>query len=87
LNLLLYCYFKINSDGQQVAQYQQNKQSPHTLADCTQKKTMTYDVGNPVPGLGQANYVGIRKIFVQISFVLGNIRKTRGISQNVWSSS
>jgi hypothetical protein len=48
---------------------------------------MTYDVGNPVPGLGQANYVGIRKIFVQISFVLGNIRKTRGISQNVWSSS
>ena len=50
------------------------------------KKTMTYDVGNPVPGLGQADSVGIGKIFVQISFILGNIRKTRGISQNVWSS-
>ena len=31
---------------------------------------MTYDVGNPVPGLGQADYVGIRKMFVQISLVL-----------------
>jgi hypothetical protein len=30
--------------------------------------------------------VGIGKIFVQISFILGNIRKTRGISQNLWSS-
>ena len=49
-------------------------------------KTMTYDVGNPVPGLGQADSVGIGKIFVQISFILGNFRKTRGISQNVWSS-
>ena len=47
---------------------------------------MTYDVGNPVPGLGQVDSVGIGKIFVQISFILGNIRKTRGISQNVWSS-
>jgi hypothetical protein len=44
---------------------------------------MTYDVGNPVPGLGQADYVGIRKMFVQIPLVLGNIRKTRGIIQNV----
>ena len=40
-------------------------------------------VGNPGPGLGQADSVGIRKIFVQISFVLGNIRKTRGIIQHV----
>jgi len=38
LNLLLYCYLKINSDGQQVAQYQQNKQSPPTLADWTQQR-------------------------------------------------
>ena len=38
---------RLNDDGQQFQHYQQNKQS-HI------NNTMTYDVGNPVPGLGQA---------------------------------
>ena len=36
-------------------QYQQKKQSPVILTELTvYTKTMTYDVGNPGPGLGQA---------------------------------
>ena len=43
----------LNSDGQQFHQYHQNKQTPFTFSHWTQKINMTYDVGNPGPGLGQ----------------------------------
>ena len=33
---------KLNSDGQQLHQYQQNEQSPHTLTHWTQKNTTYY---------------------------------------------
>ena len=45
----------LNSDGHQFYQYQQNQQSSLILTDLTEhKKTMTYDVGNPGPGLARA---------------------------------
>jgi len=41
----------LNIDGQ----YQLNEQSPVILTEITEhKKTTTYDVRNPDPGLGQA---------------------------------
>jgi hypothetical protein len=39
----------LSSDDQQCHEYQQNEQSP--LIE--HKKFMTYDIGNPDPGLGQ----------------------------------
>ena len=49
----------LNSDGQQLHQYQQNQQSPLTWTLWTQKKnTTTYEVGNPGPGFGQAHQCG-----------------------------
>ena len=44
----------LNSDGQQSHQYQQNEQPPFISNHWTQKKTMTYDDGNPGPGLALA---------------------------------
>jgi hypothetical protein len=42
----------IFNDVQQFPQYQQDEQSPLNLKQVnTKKKTMTYDVGNPGPGL------------------------------------
>ena len=36
-------------------QFQQHEQSPFILTELTEhKKAMTYDVGNPNPGMGQA---------------------------------
>ena len=48
------CKESLKGDGQQFHQYQQNEQLPLTLTYRTQLKTMTYDAGNPSPGLGQA---------------------------------
>ena len=44
----------LNSDGHQFQHYQRSEQSPsHPIwIHWTQKKTRTYDVGNPDPGLG-----------------------------------
>ena len=44
----------LNSDIQQLHQYQQNEQPPLTLTHGRHKKPTTYDVGNSSPGLGQA---------------------------------
>jgi hypothetical protein len=45
----------LKSDGHQFHQYQQNEQTALISTELAeQKKKMTYDVGNPVPGLGQA---------------------------------
>jgi len=53
---------KINSDGLQFYQYQQNQQSP--LTQITKyKQTTTYDVGNSSPALGQAHKCGWDKPF------------------------
>jgi hypothetical protein len=42
----------LNSEGQQFYQYQQNEQSPLILTELAEhKKTTTYYVGNPGPGL------------------------------------
>jgi hypothetical protein len=49
---------KVLSHGQQFHQYQQNEQSPVTVTHGTQRKTTTYTVGNPDPGLGQAQKYG-----------------------------
>ena len=43
----------------QFHQYQQNKQSPYILTELTEhKKAMSCDVGNPGPGMGQAQKCG-----------------------------
>ena len=48
-----------DSDGQQFYQYQQNKHSSLTSTHWTQKGgDITYDVGNPCPGFGQAQNYG-----------------------------
>ena len=54
----------LSSPDHQFHQYQQNKQSPLILTELIeQKKTMTYDFGNP--GLGQAQKcVGVRSVNV-----------------------
>ena len=52
----------LNNDGQQFHQYLQNEQSSLTSTHKTQKKTVTYDVGNPGPGLGQAQKYGRNKL-------------------------
>jgi hypothetical protein len=51
---------KRNSDGHQFHQCQQNKQSLLILIKLAEhkKKTMIYDIGNPGPGLGQAQQSG-----------------------------
>jgi hypothetical protein len=46
--------WNLKSDGHQFHQYQQNEQSPLT----ENKKAMTYNVGNPNPGLQQAHICG-----------------------------
>jgi hypothetical protein len=47
----------LNSDGHQFHQYQQSE--PLILIELVEhKKTTTYDVGNPGPGLGQAQTCG-----------------------------
>ena len=44
----------LNSVGQQFYQYRQNEQSPLIITELTEhKKSTTYDIGNPGPGLGQ----------------------------------
>ena len=49
----------LSSAGHQFHQYQQNEQSPLILNKLTEnKKTMTYDVGNPGLALGQAPACG-----------------------------
>ena len=56
---------QIYSDGQQFHQYQQNEQSLLTWNHWTWKKTTTYDVRNPGPGLGQAqNVAGLNRLMV-----------------------
>jgi hypothetical protein len=45
-------------NGQQFHPYQQIEQSPFTLNQWTLKKTTRYDVGNPRPGLEQAQKCG-----------------------------
>ena len=55
----------LNSDGHQFHQYQQNEQVPLILPELTKhkRKTMTYDIGNSDPGLGQAqNYGGVKLV-------------------------
>ena len=49
---------RLNSDGQQFHQYQQNEQPPLTFTHWILKKTMTYDIGDPDPGLNQAKKCG-----------------------------
>jgi len=49
----------LNSDRHQFYQYQQIEQSPLILTELTeQKKTTTYDIGNPGPGLRQTQKCG-----------------------------
>jgi len=48
----------LNCDSQQFLQYQQNEQSPLTITHWIQQKTTTYDVRNPVPGLGETQKCG-----------------------------
>ena len=53
-----------NSDSEQFNQYQQNEQSPLKLNSLNMKKTTTYDIGNPGPGLGQAQKCGwVKSVF------------------------
>ena len=47
----LLCQERFNTDGYQFHQYQQ---SLLVVTDHTKHKKTTYDVGNPGPGLGQA---------------------------------
>jgi hypothetical protein len=49
----------INSDGQQFHQYQQNEHYPLTLTYWTQKKTTTYDDGNPGAGWDRLQIVAV----------------------------
>jgi hypothetical protein len=55
----------LTTDRQQVHQFQQNEQSLLILTHWTHtiKKTMTYNIGNPAPGLGQAQKCGRVKLF------------------------
>ena len=62
----------INSDGQQLHWHQQSEQLPVTLAHWTLKKT-TYDVGNPGPGLGQAQKCGGVRPVNEIPWQYGRI--------------
>jgi hypothetical protein len=45
---------RINSVGHQFHQYKQNEKPPLTLNSLNTKNTTINDVGNPGPGLGQA---------------------------------
>ena len=63
----------LNSDGQQFHQYQQNEQSPLTLRQWTQKKTMTYDIGNPGSGLRQEQTTQCRYKHVQLNKTCTNL--------------
>ena len=47
-----------NTDGQRFQQYQQNEESLLISNPWTKNKTTTYEVGNPGPGLGQAQQCG-----------------------------
>jgi len=48
-----------NGDGQQFHQYKQNGNKTTFSPQITEhKKTKTFDVGNPGPGLGQAQKCG-----------------------------
>jgi hypothetical protein len=60
------------SDGHQFHQNQQNEQSPLILTTLTEhkKNSMTYEVGNPGPGLGQAQECGRVKLVNKISILL-----------------
>jgi hypothetical protein len=55
----------LNSDGHQFHQYQQNEQSPLILTDLNEhpKKPRHINVGNPGPGLRQAQNCGGVKPF------------------------
>ena len=54
----------LKSDGKKIHQYQQNEELPtFHLKSVNIIKTTTYDVGNPGPGLGQAQKSG-RSLFV-----------------------
>ena len=60
----------LNSDGQQFHQYQQREQSPLTFTHWSQKKTTTYDAGNPYPDLGQAHKCGGVKLVTNLPLFL-----------------
>ena len=61
---------RLNSDGHQFHQYQQNKQSSLVLIEHTgHKKTMTYNVGNRGHGLGQAQTCGGVKLVTGIPII------------------
>jgi hypothetical protein len=47
--------------AEEFHQYQQTKQPHHTSYNRAQKNPTTYDIGNPSPGLGQAQKCGDRK--------------------------
>ena len=47
-----------NSDGRLFPKYQQNEKSLLILLKIKDKKTMTYEVGDSVPDLGQAQQCG-----------------------------
>ena len=64
LTLVLTCHEKkfINSDGQQYHQYQQNE-CTYLSPQIINKKKTTYGIGNPGPGLGQAqNGTGLNQL-------------------------
>jgi hypothetical protein len=72
--------------AEEFHQYQQTKQPHHTSYNRAQKKTTTYDIGNPSPGLGQAQKCGEVKIvkqFPSLPFIIklftGEGLVTRGV--------
>jgi hypothetical protein len=48
----------INSDGQLFPKYKKNEKSLLTLLKIKDKNTMTYEVGDSVPDMGQAHKCG-----------------------------
>jgi len=67
MRFFLFSSLSLNDDCHQFHQYQQNEQSPLILTELTEhKKTTTYDILNPDPGLGQAQQPlnGIPPMFV-----------------------
>ena len=45
-----------------LTEHQQSEQSPLIISHRTSKKTTSYDVGNPDPGLGPAQVVGFNRL-------------------------
>jgi hypothetical protein len=67
----------LNNDGQQFHQYQQNKQlRPTNLLNIKKRGKMTYDFGNPGPGLEQAQNISkLWQIIIHlyVIFILWNV--------------